>query len=345
MTVDQSYLITTEGSTSGTIQIRHAFQDVVTYQSVGTETYSVGRFVADATADTMHVRIGGSNGDGSGIVNSVRIEAVIPDRSPRGCHAIVHGRIRQYPVDEGAELACIAGFRGIDPVRYMSVPASSALDFGVGDFSAQFWFMDKVAGSTTTILSRANDAQDTELFGIQRGSASSIRHLSLWLNGTAFQLEGGAPADLWSHILFSRRDGELRAYLNGELIADGVANSEDITSDQPLFIGRSWQANGANENLRYALMRLSKSAPTDEQVRFIYESEKPLFAPNAKCRITTLGYIAQYAATNRKNGHLHFVDGSGQMNTFDGLLRVGEDLSFGIGQFDAQGEITARVGS
>ena len=72
-----------------------------------------------------------------------------------------------------------------------------------------------------------------------------------------------------------------------------------------------------------ALLRISGTAPTADQIRKIYEDERPLFQENAKATLTGSSDAVTALAHDPDTGLLH-VGTSGGRSVFQGLRRVEE---------------------
>ena len=88
----------------------------------------------------------------------------------------------------------------------------------------------------------------------------------------------------WNHIVVGRRSGMGYVYLNGREIPDGTkAFTTSLNGNGMGTIGNY----SATPNAGYAwsgklaLLRISKTMPSPEQIMKMYHDEKVLFAPNA----------------------------------------------------------------
>ena len=76
-----------------------------------------------------------------------------------------------------------------------------------------------------------------------------------------------------------------------------------------------------NSNTKSALMRISASAPTPEQVKKMYNDEKCLFHENAKCTLHGTSDDVIALAFDNTNDILHAGTSSGR-SEFQGLNRI-----------------------
>lgn len=289
----------------------------VRLQQSGEDQVESGFFVAQSDDPVMVLHV--STTDQWATVRKAAFFAADSDRWIYNLGLVAEGTITRTPVAPGAELVGYSGFRNTAPKRYLYQPNNPALDFGTGDFSIMFWVKDPLTSSTTTILQRPDDAG----FGLYlwRRTVSSTGALNLTVGNSTIEAAKAAPANKWTHAVMMRKDGELRIFLDGELSADGVANTYNVVSDQPMYFGINSSLSGSDDNMEYALVRISGTAPTPEQIAKIYEDERKLFQPNAKCTLygTSSGVTA--LAHDPKTNLLHVGTNQGR-SVFDGLVRV-----------------------
>jgi hypothetical protein len=70
-----------------------------------------------------------------------------------------------------------------------------------------------------------------------------------------------------------------------------------------------------------ALLRISATAPTPDQIAKIYEDERKLFMPGAQCALYGTSDDVTALAHDPKTNLLHVGTSAGR-STFDGLVRV-----------------------
>jgi len=235
---------------------------------------------------------------------------------------IVNGTITRIPVAAGAELVAYSGFRSVSgSEKYLVQPYNSGLNFGTGDFSVMFWVFDPGGHSTTAVLQRKGmGGADTGLY-IWRFTSTSSRALVLTVGNNGISAAQATPIGVWTHVTMMRRNSELSVYLDGKLSAGGIANAYDVISDQPMYFGVSADIGGGNEAMRYALWRISDTAPVPDQIAKIYEEERKLFMPGAQCTLYGTSDAVTALARDPKTNLLHVGTSQGR-SVFDGLVRV-----------------------
>jgi len=133
-------------------------------------------------------------------------------------------------------------------------------------------------------------------------------------------IAGGAVADgAWSHFSFKRQGGVGTCYLNGIAVASGNC-TDNLSGNFSTKVGVSHTlANPMSGSL--ALLRISATAPTAEQIAKIYNDEKPLFQENAQATLYGTSDAVTAIAYDDDTELLHAGTSSGR-SVFQGLRRV-----------------------
>ena len=287
------------------------------FPSVGYHSYTV-----KATTGTLYIGLYSATAGGHVNLDNISVRLAEPDRSVNNNGLQVFGTVQKNPVATGADLVAYGGF---SPTNYLQQPYNSDLDFGTGDFCVMGWV-------------NSDYASNKHLFAIVDGQGSS------WgLNGfiavkydsstskLQFILAGGMlstvtpTANTWQHVCLLRKTGVLYAYLDGKLVGSQI-NTNNLgatTADSKLYLGTG-VFNGNvlfNDNSKQALWRVSKTAPTAEQIKKIYEDEKVLFQENAKATLHGTSDAVTALAYDTDTELLHVGTSAGR-SVFQGLRRV-----------------------
>ena len=223
---------------------------------------------------------------------------LLNDRSVKANTLTQSGSITSAVVATNAELKAYSGWSASN---YVSRANDADFDFGTGDFSIMFWVKDSNAGESQNLISRSDASAEAGDWLIQSRSDASIdfyRH-----SGSDWVLKkdtstGQIVANQWTQVCFVKRSSNVMFYINGKLDSS-AANSDSFTPSggSALTIGHSLGNNNPADNSSLSLVRISATAPTPQQVKEIYEAEKPLFRAGAKCLlqggldvVTALGY-------------------------------------------------------
>ncbi len=116
-----------------------------------------------------------------------------------------------------------------------------------------------------------------------------------------------------------RRSGVLYFYVNGILKEQGAMTNSITSTAGQLGVGRD--GNHYLGNSSVALLRLSATAPTAEQIAKMYNDEKHLFATNAKATLYGTSNAVTALAYDDATELLHIGTSAGR-SEFQGLNRV-----------------------
>ena len=128
--------------------------------------------------------------------------------------------------------------------------------------------------------------------------------------------------NVWHQYHVVRRGNIMHLYLDGELLGTSASVEANITNSLGVTIGaENLSGNAKAFEGSLALIRFSKSAPSAEQVKKIYEDEKHLFQENAKATLygssDNVTAIAYDDSTN-----LLYAGTSAGRSEFQGLRRI-----------------------
>jgi len=295
-----------------------------------TGTYSL-TFTASSTSTAVSLyNYSAVSGEYSDFDN-VSVRLADPDRSVNNKGLAVHGSITKAPVATGADVVAYSGFSSSN---YLEQPYNGDLNFGAynpavegsGDFCVMLWF------------------KGTDVYGVfaTTGTTGSTQGFYCVVTGNAgagkyeFRLGDGSgsntytssisttiDADVWTHVAFVVESGDVKIYENGSLFYGPTATTRSVAGGGPLTIGyRPWD-NAQNYQGSLALLRISATAPTADQIAKIYEDEKVLFQENAKATLTGSSNAVTALAHDPDTDLLH-VGTSGGRSVFQGLRRVEE---------------------
>jgi hypothetical protein len=288
----------------GAVLTTNDSSDALTFVAAGTTSYL-----------THYVYGAGKVGD----ITSISVREAIPDRSVKGNGLVVHGSPTVSAVATGAELKCISGF---STSNYLEQPYNSDLDFGTGDFSFSVWAKSPVSGSAEYLMDRA-DSDGSNRSGFYISGTGSLSLVGYYSSGSVSKT---VPSPVnWTHFVMARSGTTTSLYVNGVSIGSGTGGgSENLTGDgtASFKLGARY-TNSEHWQGSLALPRISATVPTAEQIKEIYEAEKPLFQANAKCTLNGSSDAVTALAYDDSTELLH-VGTSGGRSAFQGLRRVAE---------------------
>ena len=302
-----------------------SFNTSGTYSAVLTSNYS-------GTA-SRQMRIRFDNVPAAGeyfFIDNISVKLLDADRSVNNKPLNINGTITRSPVATGADLVAYSGWRSVSgSAKYLYQPYNPDLNFGTGDFSLTFWIHDNGGGSTTALLQRKGAGGVGNGLYVWLTTSSSTRYLNFTVDNLTRNSGIALPSNAWTHVTLVRRDGVLNVYFNGAFMAGGTISSYDVVSDQPMFIGINALLSRSYSAIKLALLRISATAPTAEQIAKIYEDEKVLFQENAQATLYGSSDAVTALAHDDATGLLHVGTSAGR-SVFQGLRRV-ENTTTAVG--------------
>jgi len=291
------------------------------YARTGNSSYGVG-VTADGTYYQSFVA-GGSptetvlfyGNSFNGKIDDVEIYLEDQDRSHSKKGLQVYGTITKTPVATGAELVA---YSGSSTSNYLQQPYNSDLNFGANaDFCVMGWLNAPSVGGGQYMFDRSVTYDSSRDFQIW--IAADLRYLTIYVAGSQVATTGNNkyPNNEWFQYCVLRKDNRCIIYINGEEVVNNLSTVSTIASSNvPTKI-----LYNMNSNTKSALMRISASAPTPEQVKKIYNDEKCLFHENAKCTLHGTSNDIKAIAYDDTNDILHVGTSSGR-SEFLGLTRI-----------------------
>lgn len=265
-----------------------------------------------------------------GSVDNVTVSLADPDRSYNNNGLVVNGSVTKAAVSSGADLMSYSGFSASN---YLSQPYNSDLDFGTGDFYVMGWVSAVDTVSLNRIACRA----------YYSGGWSGGGHILLAMDGNGtvyFQItddDFASQDNLTSNALVENSGWNfIVAYRSGSSIylnINGVSDSSTAlvnavatlnNSLATLYIGNRQDDNSPAADLSTSLLRIGAGAPTAEQIKEIYESEKHLFVDNADCTLSGTSSDVVAVDYDEVTGKVYACSTT-DMSVFKGLVRVDEE--------------------
>jgi len=295
-------------------------------------------FTAQTTTTYISFRVYTSGNTQYFLADDVSCREAVPDRSVKGNGLAVYGTPTVAPVATGSDVMAISGF---STSNYLEQPYNSDLDFGTGDFCVMGWIKPNGATEGSVVYSHGG-VQPNAKFDCYF-NAGRLR-VDLRASGqTGYHgITGNTVVDsstAWRMFAHVKVAGSHYMYLDGKLDKSTTLNATSIGSytytGVPLIVGISHTYVSPISNSSLSLMRISATAPTAEQIKEIYEAEKPLFQENAKCTLNGSSDAVKALAYDDSTELLH-AGTSGGRSTFQGLRRV-DETSTSTTEISAQG--------
>jgi len=258
---------------------------------------------------------------GTWYIDDVSMRLADPDRSVKGKGLGVHGSITKTAVATGAD---VVGYSGFSNSNYLEQPYNADLNFGTGDFCVMAWVKTSEVG--TDYIVDARDATNTEGF-VAFLDGSGTFSLQTKASSTASTVYGATNIanGVWHHVVgvVSNIGKTISLYIDGSLDNSGSVTARSIGGlNDVTVIGAGFDKSGSFAG-SLALIRISATAPTADQIAKIYEDERHLFQEDAKATLTGSSDAVTALAHDPDTNLLH-VGTSGGRSVFQGLRRVDE---------------------
>ena len=284
------------------------------YRSLGTSTgaYSL-TFKATATTTRISMISGGT---GITKYDNISVRLAEEDRSVNGNGLQVFGTVTKTPVNTGADLVGYSGFA--NGASYLKQPNNPDLELN-GDFSWSFWVKDNV--TVTDYYFEYGDSARTSTPYAVLASSTNISAVTA-NSGSVGASWPSRGAGIWTHIYVVHSNNLLSLYINGKLAnTDTTSGSIAYNGQEELWIGLAAGATSSAGGASLALFRISATAPTAEQIKTIYESEKHLFTEGAQATLAGTSNAVTALAYDSDENILHVGTSYGR-SSFSGLRRV-----------------------
>ena len=264
-----------------------------------------------------------STAGGSATFDNISVRPAVDDRSVNNNGLQIIGEINKAPVAPGADLVAYSGFSAND---YLVQPYNADLDFGTGDFCVMGWV--NIGINSTQRICGKNSSTSTNRFTVYFEDNNLKFYTNNSGNSSDYRLAlQGLSLDTWSHFVARRKDGLISMFINGiEGTSYSAAGSSlaDLSCESPLYVGLE-NFGGNNDSPlidgKLALLRISKTAPTDAQIAKIYRDEKALFQDGAQATLYGTSDAVTALAYDEKTELLHVGTSSGRSD-FSGLRRI-----------------------
>lgn len=253
---------------------------------------------------------------GAVTLDNIEIFKADQDRSVKATGLQVYGSITKTTVASNADLVSYSNFSNSN---FLYRSASTALSFGSGDFCLVMWMKSYQADTGYAFTQNPNGIRIAH-----QGSGALRFHVYGDGGNPQYSDSKTVPVNDWYQAVFARRNGKLEIYINGAWAVGAVysAGTETFNNSLELVIGTS-ETSGTSTvySGELALIRLSATVPSKEQIVKMYNDEKVLFQDNAKATLYGTNDSVTGLAYDETTGLLHVGTANGR-SVFEGLRRV-----------------------
>jgi hypothetical protein len=268
----------------------------------------------------------------------------VADRSIKNNSVNVTGTITRTAVATGADLVAYSGFSASN---YLQQPNNSDLAPGTGPYSVSCWIKTATDGSNDQyIFDRGVGGSNSRNLMLVMQTSGRIQFYNTNSSGTASDLQTtdmpSVADNTWHQIVALYDGGAYRVYIDGK--ASSVTNKigRNVGNDgtPPLTIGTRFnytQTFGGN----LALFRYSRTAPSPEQIKKVYEDEKFLFQENSQATLYGSSDAVTALAYDDTTELLHVGTSAGR-SEFQGLRRINNTTTAVTTALSASNELVAE---
>ena len=260
------------------------------------------------------------------------------DRSVFGNNLTVSGSITKSVVAPGADLVCYSGFSASNQLN-----STTAQNFGNPvKFSITTWFNVSTAGNYQYLTS-LYDSTSGKVCGLAMYVTDG--RIYTFDTNAALTADTNNLADgLWHQVVGVFDKTSRRIYVDGEEV--GVFNAStapSMSATSRLSIGHYNYQNNYNYPWlgKLALMRYSKTIPSKERIKQIYEEERHLFTENAKSTLYGSSDAVTAAAFDDTTNILHVGTSAGR-SEISGLRRINNTTTAVTTAISASNELVAE---
>ena len=288
------------------------------YASIPSAT---GTYTFVLTAYNSNFGIYGANY--TGVIDNVTVSLAEEDRSTNDNGLKISGTITKTAVATGADLVGYSGWSTSNFLRHPTVA-----NYG-SPATISFMGWQKTSAITNyQYMGSLQDGTSGRIIGMSIQAASvSEAGKPYFYDNTNSSLAGTIRVDdgQW-HFCVGVLDGiSKKLYIDGELNVSATVTALAMTNVTDTRVGFFASSVGGGVNYPHlgsvALLRLSGTAPTAEQIKKIYNDEKFLFQENAKATLHGTSDAVTALAYDEDTELLHVGTSAGR-SEFQGLRRV-----------------------
>ena len=315
-------------------------------KSNGSSETLTGSFVAQSVNDETLVVY--ANAITLNITNFNIRQVDDEDRSAKNKGLGVYGTITKSAVATGAELVAYSGFSASN---YLQQPYNSDLAPGTAAYSVSCWFKTGTSSGDQYIFDRngGGSGNSRNLLLIMNTSAGNANKFQWWHrdasgNTTDIQItDKTITDDVWHQVVAVNDGSTYKLYVDGDVssITSSVIRNVGNDNNPPMYVGIRHTGGATFITGSMALFRYSKSAPSPEQVKKMYEDEKCLFHENAKATLYGSSDAVTALAFDDTTNLLHVGTSAGR-SEFQGLRRINNTTTAVTTAISASNELVAE---
>ena len=243
------------------------------------------------------------------------------------------------PVYPGAELQCYSNFANASLV----MDHQGYLDFGTDTYYMSIWSFGGADSQTMMVKERPDaDAHGAILLFTDSGKFRFYSRANGTSSWTAFT-GNAAYGNYWSHVMIVRRGNTIEGWVNGEYQGNTSfsGNSNGGSVQAGMSIGKRYLNGSQAFTGKLAMAKIGHGAPVAADIKKMYNDERKLFAPNAKCSLYGTSEEVKSMAYDKSTDTLHAITSSGRSD-FVGLNRINNTTTGSTIAVSAAGGLVAE---
>lgn len=296
----------------------------------GTWETLAGSFIATGTSVWLNVYA-----QGTIYIDNLHLIEAEEDRSVVGKGFAVYGNVKKQAVAPGAELVAYSNFSNDN---YIQLKNSSNLQFGADAWNMSIWFRNSTPSTNYSGLVHFNSEHSTSDDGWQLLLDSNSR-LYFYQYGSNNDVNTSTGMDFnngqWHQAVLvvrpgvsgsqgSRVGGSSEVWVDGILQAHTTTDPGSFNNANAFLTLGKWDGNTSSSYIwggELSMFKMGAGAPSCSDIREMYQRERKLFQPNAKC--TLYGDSTSVTACSYDTGtdKIH-IGTSEAVSIFNDLVRV-----------------------
>jgi hypothetical protein len=272
-----------------------------------------------AAGETTRVALGVASTSSGAYIEweNVSVTKVEDSHCSEGNDFQIYGTLNKNPVATGAERMAYSNW-GLS--NYLKMPPNDLLT-GANQRAFMLWFKTTYTSNYQYLFSVGDTASG---YGLAMLTGTAEMYVYDATNGQSNSGSKSYADGQWHMAVLVDNLEEKIIYVDGEEIHRLAVSSHPFDSDHEIYLGLYCGSAGFNYNMSggsLSSFRYTRTIPSPEQIKRMYEDERLLFKPDAKCAL--YGYSDDVNAVDydRRTGYLHAgtVDGR---SVFKGLQRI-----------------------
>ena len=280
-----------------------------------------GQFQATASTTYITLTTNSSTSAAACSFDNVSCKICEPDRSLSNKPLTATGSVIKAPVAFESDLMSYGNFSSSNYLETLGNP----YDLGSGDFALSFWYKTSLANSDNVLVSYENPTSGNGFIVIANYGGNKILRMYTGRGGSnSNEVNADIDPNVWSMYTLTRVSGIPYLYKNGVLVQTGSGSFSSFATNKirignsisTIIAGGSWAVGDG-----LALVRLTTTVPSADQILKMFNDEKMMFNDYSKTTIYGSSNYINAMAFDESAKLLHVGTSAGR-SVFQGLRRI-----------------------